>query len=252
MANNELSGPLTLVFLYERLAALKQRRYTYRFVINPEGIGAIAYLTKRGEHFKKKLLAGYVLTCLGYGEKIHFKQSRRSDTIADSAAEIILKDFEKYGIIPFFPHGSDEQQYCSPGFNLPVGSLFRSQYGTFDEYHTSLDNKNFIRFENIIEAVGVCESIALALENNYSWKTSCMKGTPFLSSRGLYPTVHSLKSDTTWKEAMFWMLNLSDGENDLLSIAKRAKMPVALLYEQAIKLEDAGLLTKFDRRYNER
>lgn len=244
MANNELSGPLTLAFLYEKLASLKKRKYTYRFVINPESIGSIAYLTRRGEHFKENLLAGYVLTCIGDRGGLTFKQSRNGTRLTDRVAEIALRDFEGSRIVPYFPNGSDEVQYCSLGFDLPVGSLFRTMYSDFPEYHTSLDNKEFIRFEKILGAVNACEKIVFVLENNDYWKALYTQGVPFLSSRGVYPTVHSLKSNLEGKKALTWMLNFTDGATDLLAIAKRSGLPFHLLLEQALILEKAGLLER--------
>jgi len=244
MANNELSGPLTLTFLYERLALQKKRKYTYRFIINPECIGSIAYLTRRGDHLKEKLIAGYVLTCIGDKGDFTFKQSRKGDTLADQAAEVVLQNFNGNKVVPYFPHGSDDVQYCSLDFNLPVGSLFRTEYSKFPEYHTSLDNKNFISFEKIAQAINTCEMIAYTLENNNYWKAIYTKCVPFLSSKGVYPTVHSLKSNLDKKKALTWMLNFSDGSTDLISIAKRSKMPIKVLLEQAIILENAGLLER--------
>jgi len=248
MANNELSGPLVLAFLYERLAALKNRRYTYRFVIGPETIGAIAYLSIRGSHFKRKLRAGYVLTCIGNNENFTYKKSRiEKNSIVDKAAELVLRDFGKHTIVPFFPNGSDERQYCSPGFNLPVGSLMRSIYSNWPEYHTSLDNKQFINFRKIAEAVDVCEKIVIALENNYQWISTCMECEPFLSSYGVFPTQHSVKFVEDWKMAILWILNMADGSNDLLAVAQRSNLPMDLLIATAKKLANVGLLEKQDR-----
>lgn len=243
MANNELSGPLVLAFLYERLASLKERRFTYRFVINPESIGAIAYLSIKGEHLKQKLKAGYVLTCIGDKGSLTYKQSRKGNSIADHVAEQVLKDFEKSKVVPFFPNGSDEKQYCSPGFDLPVGSLMRTSYNDYPEYHTSLDNKDVICFSKLVESVDVCEKLVRALEQNYFWKSTCIYGEPFLSSYGVYPTIHSVRTIDDWKMAILWLQNLADGTNDMLAIAKRSNLSLDLLNETARTLQQVGLLT---------
>src|SRR5262249_30124 len=125
LANNELSGPLVAAFLYRRLAEMRPRRLTYRFVFLPETIGALVYLTMRGEHLKQKLAAGYVVTCAGDPAPFTYKRSRIGNSLADRAAEYVLK--RRPGpaarVLDFFPTGSDERQYCSPGFNLPIGSI---------------------------------------------------------------------------------------------------------------------------------
>ncbi len=242
MANNELSGPLVLAFLYERLAGRARRRYTYRFVLGPETIGAIAYLSVRGQHFKEHLKAGYVLTCIGDRGEFTYKQSRNGRTLADQAAHLILRDQGPHETLCFFPNGSDERQYCSPGFDLPVGSLARTLYRPWPEYHTSLDNKDYISFEKMAESIEVCAAITDALECNTLWRSACMDCEPFLSKYGVYPTLHSLKSVEQAKMAILWLQNLADGTNDLFAIAERSGLPVQLLAGTAQKLESVGLL----------
>jgi aminopeptidase-like protein len=142
--------------------------------------------------------------------------------------------------------GAMKLSTASLGQNLPVGSLLRSIYNNFPEYHTSLDNKQFICFEKIAEAIDACETICFSLEKNYYWKATHTKCVPFLSNKGVYPTVHSLKHDMEWKKAMCWMLNFTDGSTDLLSIAKRSNVSIKLLFEQAVKLENAKLLLRLE------
>jgi len=148
MANNELSGPLVSAFLCREILGMQKRRLTYRFVFLPETIGAICLLARLGEHFKANLKAGYVLTCCGDRGALTFKKSKLDVSDADRAMEHVLKydNHSGFSIEPFSVGGSDERQYCSPGFNLPVASLMRTPYQRFSEYHTSLDNKDFISF----------------------------------------------------------------------------------------------------------
>ncbi len=130
MANNELSGPLVASFIYNQLKTIPNLRYTYKFIFVPETIGSIYYLSKNGENLKENLTAGFVITCIGDPGVFTYKKSRRGDALPDRAAEIILSQTESnFNIIDFFPSGSDERQFCSPGFNLPVGSLIRTMYG---------------------------------------------------------------------------------------------------------------------------
>ncbi|MBL7943706.1 MAG: DUF4910 domain-containing protein, partial [Flavobacteriales bacterium] len=189
MANNELSGPLALAMLYRHIAAMPHRRYTYRFVVAPETIGIIALLAAEGEHLKKHVKAGYVLTCCGDPGAFTYKMSKHKTSLADRAAAHVLKYHHPDArIIPFAVGGSDERQYCSPGYNLPVGSLMRTPYQQYPEYHTSLDNKHFISFGALEETVNTYTDIVRLIEHNQYLRCTVQYGEPNMGSRGLYPT----------------------------------------------------------------
>jgi len=235
MANNELSGPLVAAFLYRRLASLAKRKYTYRFVFCPETIGSIAYLSLYGKQMKEKMVAGYVVTCIGQDKHFSYKYSRQENSMADQAAQIILRDrFQNdWKPLGFGPTGSDERQYCSPGFNLPVGSLIRTPYGAFPEYHTSLDNKQLISFDALKESIDVYFDICMAMENNHKYQNLMPFGEPQLGKRGLCSTLGANKQTEDYLIAMKWLLNLSDGDHDLFQIAQRSHSPFHLLLESA-------------------
>ena len=245
MANNELSGPLVAAFLYRELKKLPNRYYTYRFVFLPETIGSIYYLSRYGEHLKSKMDAGFVLTCVGDSGPFTYKRSRRGDSLADRCAETVLKQTEKEFVIEdFFPSGSDERQYCSPGWNLPVGSLMRTRYGEYPEYHTSADNKDFISFASMEQSVFKYLEIITLLENNFRYKNRLPYCEPQLSKRGLYPTLGSQKEQSDFVEIMMWLLNLSDGTHDLIEISERCRIPIRKLIPVALRLVKAGILKK--------
>lgn len=240
LANNELSGPLVTAFLYQKLAALKERRFTYRFLFLPETIGSIAYLHKKGRHLKKKVYAGYVVTCCGDRGPFTYKRSKQGDSPADLAAEYVLKDFPCKRI-DFFPTGSDERQYCSPGFNLPIGSLMRSMYGTYPEYHTSLDDKDFIDFSSLAETIEVYFKICQTLEWNQTFTSLNPQCEPQLGKRELYPTLGGQELDTL-VAAMLWVLSFSDGKTDLIRISEKSGIQLDLLYQAALKLMEHRLI----------
>ena len=244
LANKELSGPLVVAFLYERLAALTTRRLTYRFAVVPETIGAIAYLTKRGALLSEKMIAGYVVTCVGdRGSSFTYKKSRRGDTLADRAALAVLQDVGSHKIIPFFAEGgSDERQYCSPGFNLPVGSLMRTIYADFPEYHTSLDNKKVISFDAMLQSIDVYAAIAHVLESNYVWKNTVMYGEPQLGARGLYGTMCLPKQAGENVPAIMRFLNLADGTRDVITITEQSGISINTMLKIIPVLLRAGLI----------
>ncbi len=221
MANNELSGPLVQAFLYREIAKIKNRKFTYRFVFAPETIGVIAYLDRIGQHLKEKLVAGYVITCIGDSGGFTYKESKWKDSTADRIAKHVLKHQEEpFEIIPFSVGGSDERQYCSPGFNLPVGSLMRTMYQRFSEYHTSLDNKEFISFPHLDRSVAVYTQFVLALELNEKYRNTIPYCEPQLGKRGMYPSSINPDFQRESVHNLMHFLTYADGEHDMIEIAE--------------------------------
>lgn len=243
MANNELSGPLVAAFLYRELAALPKRRFTYRFVFIPETIGAIAYLAKFGEAMRPNIEAGYVVTCIGDNGAFTYKRSKDATRNVDRIAEHVLRYSEEaYSVIDFAIGGSDERQYCSPGFNFPVGSLMRTMYQRFPEYHTSLDNKSFISFDAMAGSVEMYLQICRTHELNRKYLGTVLHGEPQLGKRNLYPQTGGQKTRAEQLSMMLHLLTWVDGTKDLVEIAERFGKN-ALSFEPVIQqLNEAGLL----------
>jgi len=247
LANNELSGPLVLSFLYKKLQNIKKRKFTYRFVIVPETIGAVAFLKLRGEQLKENMIGGYQITCVGDGGPFTYKRSRRGDTLSDRAALKFMAGKRNGKILPFNPAiGSDERQYCSPGYNLPMGSLMRTPYASYEEYHTSLDNKSFIDFKKMAETIDAYSCIVKSIEDGEYWINLCPNGEPQLGPRGLFRSLSQKKRDSE-ELAMWWLLNYSDGSYDLDYISKLANIDVSLLRSVANKIKSRGFFEEIKK-----
>ncbi len=246
MANNELSGPLVLAMLYEKLAALPQRKYTYRFVLAPETIGSIAYLSNNGSVLKEKLEAGWVLTCCGDAGKIHYKNSRQGNALVDRISKHILNQLPlEWNDLEFSVGGSDERQFCSPGYNLPIGSFMRTPYQRYAQYHTSLDNRDFISISAMEEGVEILFQMVLALEINETYESVVQYGEPQLGKRGLYPSSNMPNTDQRQMvHNMMHLINWSDGEHDLLSIADKKGTAMFYFAPLAKLCEEKGVLRR--------
>lgn len=243
LANNELSGPVIVTLLYKYLASIAKRRYTYRFYYGPETIGALAYLSLRGEHFKQKLAAGMVVTCCGDRGPFTYKKVRDADNILDKAVLHALDHSNvEFKALQFFPTGSDERQYCAPGFNLPVGSLMRSMYGRYPEYHTSLDNLTFISPASLWETFNVYVNCLYTLEHNKLYRNLKPFGEPRLGKYGLYDSLGGQKNQAGFTKQLRYVLNYSDAAHDLVDIADMMSLPIWELEDATSELMRVGLL----------
>lgn len=240
LANDNLSGLAVATFLAELMAG-RSLRYSYRFVFIPGTIGAITWLARNRET-ASRIRAGMVLTCVGDRGGFHYKKSRRGDGEIDRIMAHVLRHYgESPQILEFSPYGYDERQYCSPGFNLPVGCLMRSVWGSFPEYHTSADNLEFIQADSLAGTLRVCAAAVEVLENNRRYRNLAPYGEPQLGRRGLYRSTGGEQIGDQIN-ARLWVLNLSDGEHSLLDIAEKAGIPFASIWQAAELLKEKGLL----------
>jgi aminopeptidase-like protein len=170
---------------------------------------------------KEKTVAGYVMTCCGDDAPFVYKMSKQETSLADRVARHVLKHQTiPYRIIPFAVGGSDERQYCSPGFNMPVGSLTRSMYQQYKEYHTSLDNKDFITFAAMEQTINTYFEFVRAIELNDYYKTTIPYCEPQLGKRGLYPDSVLANADRKYTHRLMHLLSFADGKHDLIHIAE--------------------------------
>ncbi len=240
LANDNLSGLVVATALAQLLAG-RNLHYSYRFLFIPGTIGAITWLA-RNQETARRIRHGLVLTCIGDKGGFHYKKSRRGDAEIDRAAAHVLRhQSESQEVLDFSPYGYDERQYCSPGFNLAVGCLMRSVWGSFPEYHTSADDLGFIQPLALAGSLRVCASILDVLENNKRYRNLSPFCEPQLGKRNLYRATggHSIGAEIN---ARLWVLNFSDGRHSLLDIAERSRMPFAMIQEAAELLRQGRLL----------
>ncbi len=239
LCNDNLSGIAVMTELARELQARPRRRYSYRFLFIPGTIGSITWLALNDV----KIDHGLVAANLGDPGNFHYKKSRRGDAEIDRAVLAVLRSSrEPFGVEEFVPFGYDERQYGSPGFNLAVGSLTRTPYGRYPEYHTSADDLDFISPEALEGSLRTYLAVMDVLEGNRRYRNLNPKCEPQLGRRGLYRTIGGDESGRARELALLWVLNLSDGEHDLLAIAERSGMSFAAVRQAADALLEVGLL----------
>jgi len=267
MCNDNLSGVSLVTFLAKFLKD-KKLKYSYRFLFMPETIGAITWLSQN-ESMVSKIKQGMVVTCVANQGKLTYKKTRHGNALIDKITEKVLKESKNpYKITDFFPYGSDERQFSSPGFNLPIGSLMRTAYHEFPEYHTSADNLEFISDDAIADSLKKYIEIVYNLEkepnleiNNENKKidnnqnkishfkngdliylSTNPKCEPNLGKRGLYQMINDKKLGLEEK-AIFWVLNFSDGMHSLNDISQKSHINLEAIMKAAEILRTNNLLT---------
>jgi aminopeptidase-like protein len=243
LANDNLSGIAVATGLARRLAEARPR-YSYRFLFAPGTIGSITWLA-RNEDRLGRVRHGLVLACVGDPGGFTYKRSRRGDAEIDRAvAHVLGRSGRDHRVVDFTPYGYDERQFCSPGFDLPVGCLSRTPYAQYPEYHTSADDLDLVGPAQLQESLEVCWEVVQVLEANRRYLNLSPKGEPQLGRRGLYGAIGGRSDAEERQMAMLWVLNLSDGRHSLLEVAERSGVAFSLLAEVAAALEEAGLLSR--------
>ncbi len=241
LANDNLSGLALATFLARRLGE-SQHRYSYRFLFIPGTIGSITWLA-RNEERVANIKHGLVITCVGDQGRLTYKKSRRGDAEIDRAVAHVFKySGQEHEILEFTPYGYDERQYCSPGFNLPIGCFMRTPNGRYPEYHTSADNLDFVKPASLADSFEKCLKVLVLLEGNFTYLNLNPKCEPQLGKRGLYQTIGGQTDARQFELAMLWVLNLSDGKRSLLDIAEHSGTEFGLVRKAADALVQHTLL----------
>ena len=242
MCNDNLSGMAVTIMLAEHLTRVKNRRLSYRFIFIPTTIGSITWLS-RNEANLNRIKGGFTITCIGDTGVLTWKETRRGDTEIDRAVKYALQESgQNYRLKEFSPFGYDERQFSSPGFNLAMGCLSRTDSHNYPENHTSADNLNLMCSENLAGALALCEKIVEILEGNAQYLNTRPKAEPQLGKHGIFRTMGGPKLPEQL-EHLLWILNYSDGEHSLLDIAEKSKFPFADLRKATNILLEHNLLT---------
>ncbi len=241
MCNDNLSGIVVATAL-ARMLLDKPRRHSYRFIFVPGTIGSITWLA-RNQDSLYKIRHGLVISNLGDAAGFTYKRTRAGNAVIDRLVEQALAETgTEYRVLDFVPYGYDERQFNSPGIQLPVGAFWRSQHGTYNQYHTSADDLTFVQPHQLQESLQMLATITDILETNRTYLNLKPMGEPQLGKRGLYQSIAGDSNHATLQSALLWVLNFSDGTHDLLAIASKSKLPFRTIAQAAQLLAKTDLL----------
>lgn len=245
LCNDNLSGIAVATMLAQMLGQ-EPRRYSYRFLFIPGTIGAITWLAMNDAQVDR-IKHGFVLAGVGDRGALSYKRSRQGTAAIDRAfAHVLSRSGSPYEIVDFSPYGYDERQFCSPGFNLPVGRFSRTPFDRYPEYHTSADNLDFVTPQSLANSLAMCWQVCSILEHDRTYMNLNPKCEPQLGKRGLYRSIGGTPPpDGVDGLVLLWVLNLSDGQHGLLDIAERAGYSFAQVYEATKLLVTHGLLQEW-------
>lgn len=246
LANDNVSG-LSVATLLARTLTRRPRRLSYRFLFVPGTIGAIVWLSRNRETVSR-IEHGLVLTGVGDRGRPTYKRSRRGNADIDRAVEHVLRHSgDDYEVLDFSPYGYDERQYCSPGFDLPVGCFMRTPWGRYPEYHTSADDLDFVSAAALADSFATLLGALSVVDQNVAYVNLSPYGEPQLGRRGLYRSAGGRKDESVSELALLWVLNLSDSEHTLLDVAERSGLAFDTVRAAADALVGVGLLEEASR-----
>lgn len=246
LCNDNLSGIALATFLARSILDRPERRLSYRFLFIPGTIGSITWLATQPEG-RADITGGLILSTAGDPGSMHYKRTRRGDHPIDTAVEYVLEaSGEDHSIRDFEPYGYDERQYSSPGIGMEMGSLTRTPYGQFDEYHTSADDLFYVKADALADTLAKHVAVVDVLEGNQRYRNLSPNCEPQLGRRGLYAALGGRKGDNSAELAVLWVLNFADGEHSLLDVAKRSGLSFAAVRTAADALLDVELIEPLD------
>jgi len=241
MANNELSGPVLLSQIIDYVKSMSSRKYTYRFVLLPETIGSIAYLSSRLDLLKQNIICGYVLSCVGDERAYSHVESRKGNNLADMALKAALLNLDNVFHYSFLERGSDERQYCAPGIDLPICTFCRSKFGEYPEYHSNKDDFSVVTAAGLNGSYEIIKTIIDSFEMGLYPKVN-IQCEPQLGRRGLYPNVSKLYLGKHPAETRMNVIAYCDGKTSIFDIANKLSLNLSTILDELRILESNGLV----------
>ena len=242
MANNELSGPVIAIYLSRVIKDL-DNYYSYRIIFVTETIGAIAYISENLSLLQERVIAGYVLTCLGDEGEFSYMLSPDENSLSDQLAEeFFMKSKIKFKKYSFLERGSDERQFNAHPLHLGIGNIMRTKYGEYRQYHTSLDDLSFITKKGLKKSLETLTNFIDYIENQKIYVPTVYL-EPMMGKRGLFSNISRKGSQLNFLKLVD-VIAYSNGKRSTREIAKKIHLSHTDTLDIISLLLDHDLLVK--------
>jgi len=225
MIQDDVTGVVAGIEVMRRLALISDRRYTYRFLVLPETIGSICWLSSH-EHLHKKIVGGLFLEMLGIDNPIALQLSYDGNAQIDKVFKQTIKEKDPYSWYDDFNQiiGNDERQFNSPGIRIPMLSMsrvYKKETGLwpYPQYHSSHDNMETLSIERLVSSINTAFEMLRNFEMNKKIVNK-YKGEVFCSRYNMHIDFYK---DPQGNENLFKILGLIDGTNSVIDIVEKTK-----------------------------
>jgi aminopeptidase-like protein/aminoglycoside N3'-acetyltransferase len=245
MVNDDLSGVVVGLKVIQELLTRQNLRFTYRFLILPETIGSVAYLSHQ-EDLIPKMIGGLFLEMLGLENPHALQLSFAGDTEVDRCLTQALKESDPHGWTGPFRTvvGNDERQFNAPGVRVPMLSLSRVMSGKsgscpyYPEYHSSHDTPELASSAQLADSRDLVLKMIDTIEANQV-PVNRYQGEIFCSRYGLNIDAYA---NPEGNRALFDIIFLIDGTRSVAEIARICGVSVESAHRVVEELRQRDLI----------
>ena len=248
MVNDDLTGVVVGLDVARSLLEGPKPKYTYRFLILPETIGSVSYLS-HNEDLIPKMIGGLFLEMLGNDAPLALQQSFQPDSQVDKTLSAVMPSVDANGFVGPYRTiiSNDERQFNAPGVRVPMLSLSRvenpaspnSLFEPYPEYHSSADNPKIVTQERLESARSAVLAMLQAFERN-QYVVNKFKGEVFASGQGIWI---DYKVNPEGHRRLFEIMERCDGERTVADIATELEIPFQAVWEIVSQFAEKDLVS---------
>jgi len=236
MVNDDLTGVVVGLDLMRALLEMPRPHYTYRFLILPETIGSVAYLS-HNEDLIPKMVGGLFLEMLGNDAPLALQQSFQPHSQPDKTLVAALRGVSPQSYVGPYRTiiNNDERQFNAPGVRIPMLSLSRvenphlteTMYRPYPQYHSSADTPEIVSASRLEAARDAVLAMVAAFERN-AYVVNHFKGEVFASGYGIWIDYNT---NPEGHRNLFQIMERCDGTRTVADIAQELSISFQAVWE---------------------